>query len=89
MAQDVRTNDRLLVNSGQYDHKLSRHIINTAMTAGGDDNEEWRADLLSVKKQLRVKLQEIGLFSTKLEADKVMSRADLAPEDGNAGQSLQ
>ena len=34
-CSDVRTQVQLLVSSGQYDHKLSRHIINTAMKAGG------------------------------------------------------
>ena len=80
-AQAVRTNVNLLVNSGQYDHKLSEHILNQALTAGGDGNEDWRSVLRIIKRDLKVKLSVIGLFSDKKDADRVMAEADLSPED--------
>lgn len=80
-AQAVRTNVNLLVNSGQYEHKLSEHIINQALTAGGDNNEDWKLVIRPLKRDLREKLREIGLFSDKKDMNRVMAKANLTPED--------
>ena len=78
---DVRTHVNILVNSGQYDHKLSEHIIEAAMTAGGDNNEDWKAKLRPTQDKLEEKLDEVGLFSTRTEANLTMAEADLTPID--------
>ena len=80
-AQAVRTNVRLLVNSGQYDHKISEDIINQALTAGGDGNEDWKSVIRPIKRSLKAKLCEIGLFTSKKLMNRTMAAADLSPLD--------
>ena len=70
-----------MVNSGQYDHKLSEDIVNQALTAGGDGNEDWKSVIRPIKRELKVKLSEIGLFSDKKDMNIAMATADLSPED--------
>ena len=62
-ATAVRINVNLLINSGQYDHKLSEDIVNQALKAGGDNNEDWKSAIGPIKCNLKEKLAEIGLFS--------------------------
>ena len=78
---DIRTHVNILVNSGQYDHKLSEHILEAAMTAGGDNNEDWKAKLRPTQDKLEEKLDEVDLFSTRSEANLTMAEASLTPID--------
>ena len=80
-ATAVRTNVNLLINSGQYDHKLSEDIVNQALKAGGDNNEDWKSVIRPIKRELQRKLEEIGLFQDKKQMNTAMAEANLAPED--------
>ena len=78
---DIRVQVQLLSNSGQYDHNLSQDILDLAILAGGDGNEDWRSVIRPLRKALSKELQEIGLFSTKHEVNQKMVDAGLDCED--------
>ena len=80
-GQDIRTNVNLLVNSGQYDHKLSEYIVNLALTAGGDNNEDWKSIIRPLKREFKEMLLKLSLFTDKKDMDKAMAQANLTPKD--------
>ena len=81
---EMRTHVNLLVDSGVYDHKLSEEILDLAMLAGGDDrdggNQDWKAALRPMKEELEAKIEEIGLYVSRLDQSKAMIKAKLSPE---------
>ena len=78
---DMRIDVQLLTNSGQYKHDLSQDIIDLALLAGGDGNEDWRSVIRPMRNKLNELLCEVGLFSTKDEVNQRMLDEELDPED--------
>ena len=78
-AEHIRKSVKLLVKSGKYDHKLSEHIVLQAMSAGGDLNEDWKSELRPIKKDLRAKYSELGLYTTLKEMEEDFEQAGLSP----------
>ena len=55
--------------------------MNQALKAGGDNNEDWKSAIRPIKRKLKKKLAEIGVFSDRKHMNSVMSEANLAPEN--------
>ena len=66
-----------LVSAGQYDHNLTKCMINGFIAAGGDNNEDWKAPLRLIKEDLDKALVKLGFHRTKEDESQFMKREKL------------
>ena len=75
----LRTKVKILDNSGQYEHKLSKDILNNAMSAGGSGNEDWKTEVRSLRKDFTALLTEIGILASKKDENAAVAKAGKTP----------
>ena len=80
LAIDFHNDAKELENAGQYDHNLSLNMLDSFLSAGGRDNEDYRYTLRGLKKDLSKKLLEIAFMSPQ-DAYTEMTKAKLTYQD--------
>ena len=77
MTDDYEEAAKELVSAGQYDHNLTKYMINGFIEAGGTSNEDWKAPLRRVKENIDQALVQLGFHRTKEDENKFMTREKL------------
>jgi len=80
MSKDLRDASDTLISAGQYDHNLTLSMVEAFLEAGGDNNEDFRFPLRSIKQKLDQALLDIG-YKDKEAAVMHMSDLNLMPTD--------
>jgi hypothetical protein len=71
MAAFLRAKAKELSTAGRYEHRLTLHMLDNFLEAGGRDNEAFRYPLRALNQSLRVALDKVALMS-KAKADQHM-----------------
>ena len=80
IGSSLRKNARELKIAGQYDHNLTLHMLDNFVCAGGEDNEDYRFELRTTKRDLNKALLEI-VYKSKTDARKYMVTKKLTHTD--------
>ena len=72
MTDDFEEAAKELVSAGQYDHNLTKSMINGFIEAGGSTNEDWKAPLRLVKERIDQALVQLGFHRTKEDENRFM-----------------
>jgi hypothetical protein len=80
MSKDLRDASDTLISAGQYDHNLTLSMVEAFLEAGGENNEDFRFPLRSIKQKLDQALLDIG-YKDKEAAVLHMTSLDLLPSD--------
>ena len=65
MADAYERAAKELESAGQYDHNLTKCMINGFIAAGGNSNEDWKAPLRKIKESIDKALVKLGFHRTK------------------------
>ena len=80
MASEIRADALELEIAGQYDHNITLHILDAFLEAGGQNNEDYRFPLRTLKAKLSDALLELGYMKQE-DATKYMATLSLGYRD--------